>query len=310
MWNSLKSFFIGEKYDYGYYAKEIVKYVNSYLRNQGQPYIYFLYRNNELSCYEFLTRPDYPLRGDIDGEYTMKVFSMKFSPDGNHLIGSVVKTNRSRYPKKMNQMVDYRKFQEQFFLFNYENEKDCVFFNLDIIRKIFVNHENKGNLYRLEPSEFDELLKDIVQVKPSYVMIHPSNKGLYFHLYSDWHKLGSETLNYRVLKSKVEDEYGYGTNFRKFSEKISERPEVENLKAHKKKVEYKDIIIEELTEQLNKNVSDEVRKKIQKTLDDYIFETQEKKRLSEIAKNDETAMIIVETVRNKYLEKKEDDAHG
>lgn len=308
MWSSLKKLFVGEKYDYSYYAKEIAHYANSYLRSAGQPYIYFLYKNNELSCYEFLTKPDYPLRGEINGEYTMKVFSMKFSSDGNHLMASVVKTNRTRYPKTMNEMVDYRKFQEQFFLFNYEIEKDCVFFNLDVIRKIFVNHENKGNLHRLEPNEFDELLKDIVEVKPSYVMVHPSNKGLYFHLYSDWYKLGSESLNYRILKSKIISEHG--TNLRNFSEEVSKRPEVENLKSPKKKIEYKDIIIEELTEQLNRNVSDDVRKKIKKTLDDYIFETQEKKRLNEIAKNDETAMIIVETVRNKYLEKKEDDAHG
>lgn len=307
MLNSLKRFFMKEKYDYSYYAIEIAKYANKYLRSQGEPYIYFYYKNNELICVEYLTQPEYGT-SKINGEYTMKVFSMKFSPDGNHLMASVIKNNRSRYPKQMNEMVDYRTFQEQFFLYNYENERETTFFNLDVVRKIFVNHQEKGSRERLGRSSFDELLKEIVQVKPSYVMLHPSNNGLYYHMYSEWKKLGEDSLCYSVLKNKIAN--NFGRNRKNFSESISKRPEVEDLSAPKKEVARGDIVIEELTEQLNKNVSDEVRKKIQKTLDDYIFETQERKRLNEIAKNDESAMIVVETVRNRYLEKKEDDAHG
>lgn len=306
MWSSLKSIFTGKKYSHGYYAKQIANYANSYLRSRGEYYIYFFYRNNELSCYNFLTQPSYSY--DFDGEYTMKIFSMEFSADGNHRMASVLKNTGQRYPKTINEMIDYREFQEQFFLYNYENEREVVFFNFDLIRKIFVNHEKNGSYKKLDFDDFDNLLKGIVEVKPSYVLLHPSNKGLYFHMFSDWYKIGFDSSTWRTAQRYIRNNYGRHLN--EFSEKISKRPEVEDLNAPKKEVIKGDIIIEELTEQLNKNVSEEVRKKIQKTLDDYIFETQEKKRLNEIAKNDESAMIVVNTVRNRYLEKKEDDAHG
>jgi len=66
--------------------------------------------------------------------------------------------------------------------------------------------------------------------------------------------------------------------------------------------EIDDFILKDLEQHLNKNISDEVRNDIKKTINAYAEKKQKEKLKEEIRKNDELAIISLKTVKKNYLE--------
>jgi len=283
------------------YAKAIVRHSNNTLISSGFNRYKFYYHNGEISLFEFLTTPEqfYP----VGHNFCYKILSLKL--DG-YLVGMSYNDRVNRYNSDIIGKQNLFTTQDQFYLFDKDDNEYVVLINVDALRKIFKKYEESD---KTEGFNIGEYLLEFIIIQPSYAIVHSDNEGLYYKLYDDWTKTDSKGMNglggHRVAQY-------YGRNRNKFKESLTRRPQVENLAI--KRIEEgnanEDFILDELKSFLDKDLSDEMRERLQKTIDDYTFETEEAKRQREIVMNDMKASVLIDTVRNNYLEKKEDDAHG
>lgn len=139
-------------------------------------------------------------------------------------------------------------------------------------------------------------------------------KGCNDNFISDMSK-GAVSLNNRVPFNTGADKVFVAMddkwiNYHEFYGLSKITKEIEIKKQQELNGEEDDYVINDLKQHLTKNISEEMRNSIQKAIDEYREKKRKEKLDEEIRKNDESAYISLLTVRNNYLEKKEDDAHG